>query len=55
MNRATAPEIRKSLEIVESLKQAGIRFVPIPVLDEEDFKKLISELLTKLDKIEKES
>ena len=52
MQRATPVQIRQSLEVVETLKKAGIRFVPIPVLNEEDFQTLISDLQYRLVKIE---
>ena len=34
MNRARPVDMRKALEIVQVLKDAGILFVPIPVLNE---------------------
>jgi hypothetical protein len=34
MNRASPVDMRKALEIVQALKDAGILFVPIPVLNE---------------------
>lgn len=52
MQRATPIQTRQSLQIVEELKKAGMRFVPIPVLDDEDFEKLTTELKKKLEKIE---
>ena len=34
MNRARPVDMRKALETVQALKDAGILFVPIPVLNE---------------------
>lgn len=36
MKKATPVQMRKCLEIVEGLKRAGIRFVPIPVYNDSD-------------------
>lgn len=47
--------MRKSLEVCQALKQAMVRFVPIPVLDEVNFARLMGILGKRLDKIEKES
>ena len=55
MERATPVQIRKSLELVEQLKRAGIRFVPIPVFDDEDWKDMIEKLKLRIDRIEKAS
>lgn len=37
MERCSPVEMRKSLEVVESFKNAGIRFVAIPVLNDDDY------------------
>jgi len=44
MNRASPAEIRKALELARELAQAGILFVPVPVIDDRD-KTLIESLL----------
>ena len=36
MNKATPVEMRKCLVAVEAMKMAGIRFVPMPVLSDDD-------------------
>lgn len=51
--RASPVQMRKSLEVVEALKKAGIWFVPIPVLDETEFNERIAEMVSKLDQIER--
>lgn len=48
MKRATPVQMRQSLEIVEQLKKAGIRFVAIPVKTEEEFADKIKELYMEL-------
>jgi acetylornithine/succinyldiaminopimelate/putrescine aminotransferase len=53
IDKATAPQIRESLVMANSLKQAGIRFVPIPVLNEEEFQAMIELLQKKLSELEK--
>ena len=52
MNRATPVEMRQSLETADAFKQCGVRFVPMPVFDDEDHKKLIAEMYERLEKIE---
>lgn len=54
MHRASPVEIRKSLEIVELLKKAGIAFIPIPILNEEDKNKLVCILQSRLETIERD-
>lgn len=51
MERASPVRMRKCLEIVESLKQAGILFVPIPVIDDSDFYELMWNLDEKLKRL----
>ena len=52
MERATPVQMRKSLEVVEVFKKAGLRFVPIPVIDEADFLAQTAELNKRLETIE---
>lgn len=40
MKEATAAEMRKCLELADQLKKAGIPFVPVPVFNDYDFKKV---------------
>lgn len=49
MNRAAPVDLRKSLEIANNLAQIGIRFVPIPVVTEEEFQTLAAELSRRLE------
>lgn len=50
--RASPVQMRKSLEVVDALKRAGVWFVPIPVLDDAEFNERISEMANKLEEIE---
>lgn len=52
MKRANSVELRKALECVQLLKNAGIDFVPIPVINEEEKKRLQLEFIDKLGKLE---
>lgn len=36
IERASPVEIRKALDVARELAQAGILFVPVPVLDQQD-------------------
>ncbi|MCE2009163.1 DUF1382 family protein [Enterobacter ludwigii] len=49
MNRASSVDLRKSIEIANHLAHIGIRFVPIPVATEEEFKTMASELSQRLE------
>lgn len=50
--KASPAETRKMLEVVEVFKKAGMRFVPIPALNDEDFNNLIQQLQTKIAQLE---
>lgn len=51
MNRASPVEMRKALEVVQVLKDAGILFVPIPVLNEAQHNQLNKQLQNALAEI----
>ncbi|HDE1388195.1 TPA: DUF1382 family protein [Klebsiella pneumoniae] len=51
MNRASSVDLRKSLEIANRLALIGVRFVPIPVVSDEEFQALLSDLSMRLDQI----
>ena len=53
MKRATPVETRKCLQAVEAFKQAGIRFIPMPVLDDADNDALAGQMKERLEKIER--
>lgn len=53
INRATAPELRKALMAANSMLQAGILFVPIPVLNQEDHAALGNEVQRRLAEMER--
>ena len=43
--------MRKALEVAQRLNEAGVLFVPIPILDTEDRLSLLNELDRRLDMI----
>lgn len=49
MIRATPVEMRKALEIVEVLRRAGVRFVPVPVRTEQEYSQLTEQALQRLE------
>ncbi len=51
MNRASPVDLRKSLEIANRLALIGVRFVPIPVVSDEEFQALSAELSRKLEQM----
>ena len=51
MNKALPVEIRKCLEMANILAHAGIRFVPVPVISDDEFNSLVSHSSGILDKI----
>ena len=53
MERANPADMRKSLAAADEFKKAGILFVPMPVLDKEDGRKLAIEAFRRLDVLEK--
>lgn len=54
MNRASPAEIRKALELANTLARAGVLFVPIPLLDEKDKADLGWLIEKQMDRLEKE-
>ena len=50
--RASAPEMREALEMVDALKQAGMRFVPIPAVNDQDRARLLAFMAQRLAAIE---
>ena len=51
MERATPVELRRSMEAADAMKDSGLRFVPMPVIDEEDHRNLVLQMYEKLAKI----
>jgi len=52
MIKATPVQMRQSLEMSMAMKNASLRFVPIPVMDELDFAKLLGIMQERLSRIE---
>ena len=52
MNRANPASMRKVLEMVNELKKAGILFMPIPVLNQDDACELLAKLEFRLEVLE---
>lgn len=55
MERATAVQLRKSLETASAFVKAGIRFIPMPVLDDSDEAALVEQVAARLEKAINES
>lgn len=55
MKRANAVDLRKAKYLVEEFVRAGIDFVPIPVIDQDDKNELAMDLQRRLEQIEKET
>lgn len=55
MKRANAVDLRKAKYRVEEFVRAGIDFVPIPVIDQDDKNELAMDLQRRLEQIEKEA
>nr|DAE47710.1 MAG TPA: Protein of unknown function (DUF1382) [Caudoviricetes sp.] len=43
MKKASPVELRQSLEMANALASAGIRFVPVPVINDDGFNRLVEE------------
>ena len=43
MKKASPVELRQSLEMANALASAGIRFVPVPVMNDAEFNRLVDE------------
>lgn len=54
MMRASPVEMRKALESVQAMKAAGLLFVPIPVLDDNDGDELRSQMMARLERLAEE-
>ena len=55
MKRADPADLRKAEYLVEEFVRAGIDFVPIPVVDQDDKNELAMDLQRRLEQIEKEA
>lgn len=52
MEKCTPAQMRESLELVEALKNAGIRFVPVPVMSDDEHLLYLKLLYARLENIE---
>lgn len=52
MNRCSPGDARTSIDLANQLMHAGIRFVPIPVFDDDDFNKQMADLDNRLSVME---
>lgn len=50
ISRASPVETRKIMELVEAMKNAGIRFVPIPAFSDAEHNALLLEAISKFEK-----
>lgn len=55
MKRASPVDLRKAKCLVEEFVRAGIDFVPIPVIDQDDKNELAMDLQRRLEQIEKDT
>ena len=55
MKRASPADLRKAKYLVDDFVRAGIDFVPIPVIDQDDKNELAMDLQRRLERIEKEA
>lgn len=53
MNRADPVDLRRALVMVNALTKAGLDFVPVPVLNQDDKNELAMDVQTRLGQIEK--
>ena len=51
MERATAPQICKSMEAANVMKNAGIRFIPMTVIDDADHASCLTEMMRRMELI----
>jgi hypothetical protein len=52
MERASPKDIKQCMEAAESMANAGLRFVPIPAVDEADHLLLLKEMFSRLLKLD---
>ena len=51
VDKTTAVQIRQSMKLAQEFKLAGIRFVPVPVEDEQDYLLTVQLMEEKLDRM----
>ena len=55
MNRASSVDIRKAILVANEFVKAGIDFVPVPVLSDDDKPIMVREVQKRLSQIENDS
>lgn len=54
MNRASPVDLRKAIELATQLMRAGVLFVPMPALNEDDHAALVTQMEHRLELIASE-
>lgn len=49
MERASPVELRKAIAMANALAEAGLSFVPVPVLDDADRESLVAQAMARMD------
>lgn len=49
MERASPVELRKAIDMANALVEAGLSFVPVPVLDDADREALVAQAMARMD------
>lgn len=55
MERASPIDMRRALDMVDALKEAGILFVPMPVANRDEYNQYLATSLVKLAAMEREA
>ena len=54
MERASPVELRKAIAMANALIEAGLSFVPVPVLDDADREALVAQAMARMDTLASE-
>ena len=55
MERASPVELRKAIAMANALAEAGLSFVPVPVLDDADREALVAQAMARMDTLASEA